>query len=157
MSAAPTFTPSTLNCTLDTATASLALALRVMLPFVLVLAVGEVMLTVGAVGAAILLTLTVMAALVVLKLLVFVATAVRLCDPLATVLLSQETVYGLVVSAAPMLAPSTLNCTFFMPIVSVAVAFTVTVPLTFALAAGADILMVGGVGVVADPAVVARL
>src|SRR6267143_1919694 len=39
------------------------------------------------------------------------ATAVRVCEPLPTVVVFQEIEYGAEVSGAPRLAPSSLNCT----------------------------------------------
>ena len=49
------------------------------------------------------------------------------------------------VTSAPRLAPSSLNCTPTTPTLSVAVAETVTVPATVAPAAGAVIETAGGV------------
>src|SRR3989475_7025235 len=72
------------------------------------------------------------------------ATAVRVCAPLLAVVVVQERVYGAVVSSAPRLAPSSLNCTPATPTLSVALAETVTVPATVAPAAGAVIDTVGG-------------
>src|SRR5438093_6210998 len=73
------------------------------------------------------------------------ATAVRVCEPLATVVVFQETEYGDAVSSAPRLAPSTRNCTPATPILSEAEALTVTVPDTVAPDAGALMLTEGGV------------
>src|SRR5207247_10532598 len=73
------------------------------------------------------------------------ATAVRVCEPLPTVVVFQETEYGEAVSSAPRLAPSTRNCTPATPILSEAEALTVTVPDTVAPDAGALMLTEGGV------------
>ena len=51
-----------------------------------------------------------------------VATAVSTCVPLATDDVVHETLYGAVVSAAPMATPSTRNCTFAIAVASDAVA-----------------------------------
>src|SRR5439155_1072907 len=73
------------------------------------------------------------------------AVAVRVCEPLPTVVVFQETEYGDDVSSPPRLAPSTRNCTPATPILSEAEALTVTVPDTVAPAAGALMLTAGGV------------
>jgi hypothetical protein len=74
------------------------------------------------------------------------ATAVSVCVPLATVVVFQVTEYGLAVSSAPRLAPSSLNCTPATPTLSDAVADTVTdAPDTVAPPDGAVIEIVGGV------------
>src|SRR5437879_13874527 len=73
------------------------------------------------------------------------ATAVRVCAPLLAVVVFHERVYGAVVTSAPRLAASSLNCIPTTPTLSVALAETVTVPLTVAPAAGAVIDTVGGV------------
>src|SRR5438552_966256 len=65
------------------------------------------------------------------------AKAVRVCAPALAVVVSQETEDGAAVSSAPKLAPSSLNCTPTTPTLSVALAETVTVPVTVAPAAGA--------------------
>src|SRR5206468_621363 len=69
----------------------------------------------------------------------------RVCEPLPTVAVFQETEYGDEVSSAPRLAPSTRNCTPATPILSEAEALTVTVPDTVAPDAGALMLTEGGV------------
>jgi hypothetical protein len=146
VSAAPTLTPSTLNWTFATATASVALAVRVLVPVTVALAAGAVIDTVGAVGEVTFETMTLIAVLVVVRLLLLVATAVMLCVPFVTVLESQARLYGLVVSAAPTLTPSTLNWTLETDTVSEALAVRVVVPVTVALEAGAVTLTVGAVG-----------
>src|SRR5881296_1492230 len=73
------------------------------------------------------------------------ATAIRLWEPPATSVVFHEREYGTVVSSAPRLAPSSLNCTPTTPTLSVALAETVTVPATVAPAAGAVIDTVGSV------------
>ena len=65
------------------------------------------------------------------------ATALRVCVPSATVVESQTMEYGEVVSSAPTLAPSTLNCTPTTPTLSDALAERVTFPETVAPPAGA--------------------
>ena len=94
------------------------------------------------------------------------ATAVSRRLPLATLRLFQVTWKGAAVSSAPMLAPSTLNCTPARPRSSAALAVTATSPVTVAPAAGAVSETVGGaplstvtatcVDVVALPGRVAR-
>ena len=64
--------------------------------------------------------------------------------PLATLRLFQVTWKGAAVSSAPMLAPSTLNCTPARPRSSAALAVTWTSPVTVAPAAGAVSETVGG-------------
>src|SRR3989344_6415154 len=79
------------------------------------------------------------------------ATALRLWVPLVAVVESQEMEYGAVVSSAPTLAPSTLNCTPVTPTLSDALAEMVTVPETVAPSAGA---VRETVGLVVSPPVV---
>src|SRR5436190_13348132 len=67
------------------------------------------------------------------------ATAVRVCEPLLTAVVFHETAYGAVVSSAPSVAPSRLNCTPATPTLSEALAVTLIVPFTGApLAGGAE-------------------
>src|SRR5207249_2962471 len=73
------------------------------------------------------------------------AVAVRVCEPLPTVVVFQDTEYGDAVSSPPRLAPSTRNTTPATPTLSEAEALTVTVPDTVAPDAGALILTAGGV------------
>src|SRR5207247_1930314 len=73
------------------------------------------------------------------------ATAVRLCVALVAVVVVHETAYGAAVTSAPRLTPSSLNCTPTTPMLSVALAETVTVPATVTPAAGAVMETVGGV------------
>src|SRR5205809_3067097 len=72
------------------------------------------------------------------------ATAIRLWEPPATSVVFHEREYGTVVSSAPRLTPSSLNCTPTTPTLSVALAETVTVPATVEPAAGAVMDTVGG-------------
>src|SRR3954469_4588563 len=73
------------------------------------------------------------------------ATAVRLWAPLVAAVVFHVAEYGLVVSAAPRLVPSTRNCTLVTPRSSPALALIATVaPDTVAPAAGAVIETVGG-------------
>src|SRR5437899_3356374 len=73
------------------------------------------------------------------------ATAVNAWEPLEAVVVFQEVEKGDVVSSAPRLAPSSLNCTPTTPALSEALAETVTVPETIAPEVGAVIETVGGV------------
>src|SRR6059036_2072118 len=73
------------------------------------------------------------------------ATAVRVWAALVAVVVFQERVYGAVVISAPRLAPSSLNWTPTTPTLSVALAETVTVPVTVAPLDGAVRETVGGV------------
>jgi hypothetical protein len=57
----------------------------------------------------------------------------------------QEIEYGEAASSAPELAPSSWNCTFATPTLSVALALTVTVPETVAPFVGPVMETVGGV------------
>ena len=57
---------------------------------------------------------------------------------------AQETVYGELMSSAPRLAPSSLNCTPATATSSVAVAVTATVPETVEPPAGAVMATLGG-------------
>src|SRR3954463_10642322 len=72
------------------------------------------------------------------------AIAVKVCDPSATVVVSQLIAYGTAVSLASG-APSTKNCTPTTATSSDASALTVAVPLTDAPAIGALIATLGGV------------
>src|SRR5207302_579695 len=73
------------------------------------------------------------------------ATAVRVCEPLAAPVVFQEIAYGAVVSSAPKLAPSILNCTPATPTLSAALAVIVTVAGTVWPFTGEMMLTVGGV------------
>src|SRR5713226_1384160 len=73
------------------------------------------------------------------------ATAVKVREPLAAVVVSQSTEYGAVVSSAPMAAPSTKNCTPTTPTLSEAEAVTVVVPARTTPDAGDVRATVGGV------------
>src|SRR5258708_5028019 len=66
-------------------------------------------------------------------------------SPLPVVVVFQETEYGAVVSSAPRLEPSSLNCTPTTPTLSEALAVTLVVPETVAPEAGAVMLTEGGV------------
>src|SRR5437773_3828347 len=95
--------------------------------------------------AAVFETVTVTAADVIVLPAASRATAVRVCDALLVVVVSQLTVNGGDRSSVPRFAPSSLNCTPATPTLSEALAVTVTVLLTVAPAAGAVMLAVGGV------------
>src|SRR5947209_230263 len=73
------------------------------------------------------------------------ATALKVCEPLATAVVLKEAEYGAALSSAPTLAPSTLNWTPATPTLSAAFAVTVIVPETVAPLAGEVMLTVGGV------------
>src|ERR1051325_5861481 len=73
------------------------------------------------------------------------ATAVTECVPLDAVLVSHEVEYGAVISSAPTLAPSTLNCTPTTPTFADALAVTEVVPVRTAHRPGAVIETVGSV------------
>ncbi len=88
-------------------------------------------------GGPLLATVTVTASDVALLPAASRATAVRAWLPLVDPVVAQATEYGAVVSSAPTLTPSTLNCTPTTPTASEAVAVTVTEPDTEAPAAGA--------------------
>src|SRR6185436_9888048 len=136
VSSAPRLAPSSLNCTPTTPMLSEAVAETAsVVPDTVAPLAGAVIATVGSVVSA-LLTVTV----------TFVAVAVFPAASRATVVVSQVTPYGLVVSSAPRLAPSSLNWTPTTPMLSEAVAETArVVPDTVAPLAGAVIATVGSV------------
>jgi hypothetical protein len=144
VSSAPYGAPSTRNCTPTTPTLSDAVAVNgteppgTVEPFA-----GAVIDTTGGVKS--LLTVTVTAVEVVLLPAASRATAVNVWVPLATVVVSHVIEGGLVVSSAPRLLPSSLNCTPATPTSSDALAVTVIVPETVAPSEGAVIETVGGV------------
>ena len=146
VSSAPRLAPSSLNCTPTTPTLSAAVAATATLaPDTVAPVLGAVIATVGGVLST-LLTVTFTTAEVVLLPAASRATAVSVCPPLLAVVLSQVIAYGEVVSSAPRLAPSSLNCTPTTPTLSAAVAATATLaPDTVAPVVGAVIATVGGV------------
>src|SRR6267143_6671493 len=74
------------------------------------------------------------------------ATAVRVCEPLFVVVVSQEIEYGAFVTSAPRLVPvSSWNCTPATPTLSEALAVTVTVANTVWPLLGEVMFTVGGV------------
>src|SRR2546430_1314460 len=85
------------------------------------------------------------------------ATAVRLCEPLLTAVVSQEREYVLVVSSGPRFAMSSLNCTPTTPTLSEAVAETVIVPVTMSPVVGEGMDRAGGVVATGAVRVPARL
>lgn len=99
---------------------------------------------VGGCGGA-LLTVTVTAAAVAVLPAASRARAASVCAPSATVVVSHKMLYGLVVFSALRFTPSSKNCTPATPILSLALADTVTVPETIAPLAGAIMATVGGV------------
>jgi len=76
---------------------------------------------------------------------VSVAKAVSVCAAFEAVVEFQEIEYGAVVMAAPMFAPSNLNCTLATATLSAALAVNETVPVRVAPAEGAVTETVGGV------------
>src|SRR5206468_15417 len=110
VSSEPTLAPSTRNCTPATPTLSEAEALTVVDPDTVAPDAGAVMLTEGGV-ASVFETVTVTGDEVVRFPAASLAIAVRVCDPLPTVVVFQGIEYGDDVSCAPRLAPSSLNCT----------------------------------------------
>src|SRR5206468_1428599 len=105
-----TLAPSTRNCTPATPTLSEAEALTVVDPDTVAPDAGAVMLTEGGVVSAFD-TVTLTGDEVVRFPAASRAVAVRVCEPLATVVVFQEIEYGDDVSCAPTLAPSSMNCT----------------------------------------------
>src|SRR5215510_11197522 len=97
-------------------------------------------------------TVTVTAADVAVLPVVSRAIAVSVCDPSATVLVSQLIEYGATVSSAPICTPSASNRTPATPKSSTALANTVTAPDTDAPPPGVLLATVGGV-VSAEPPV----
>src|SRR5712664_2753397 len=73
------------------------------------------------------------------------ATAVRVYEPFATAVVYAATAYGAVVSSAPMLMPSYLNCTPATPTLSEALATMGTVPQRVAPDGGETTATVGGI------------
>jgi hypothetical protein len=142
----PSGLPSSKNCTPATATLSVAVACTVSDPEMVAPFAGLVTFTVGGVvsGAAfdvVIFTPT----LVVSFPPTSRARADNVCEPFAVEALFQEMEYGAVVSSLPMGDPSSRNCTPAIPRLSLAVADTVTAPVTVAPFAGAVIETVGGV------------
>ena len=162
VSSAPRFAPSSLNCTPTTPTLSEAFAAIATDPDTVAPAAGVVSPTVGSVvspggggGDVVFDTVTVRCEVAVLP-AASRANAVMVCDPLGTLPDGQLIEYGALVSSAPMLAPSTLNCTPTTPTLSDASAAALTDPETVAPAAGlvsatdgAAVSAGGGGGVVA--------
>ena len=90
-------------------------------------------------------TFTVTFAAVVLLPAASLAIALKVCEPLLTVVVFQEKEYGEAVSRLPKFAPSSRNCTLATPTLSEAVAVTDTVLEIVAPFAGAVMDTVGGV------------
>ena len=106
MSADPRFAPSSKNCTDATPRVAVALAVTEIVPETVAPDAGDVIDTATA-GGVILFTVIETAELVALLFDVSVAIAVRLCLPLASVVVFKDAEYGAVVSAAPRFEPST--------------------------------------------------
>ena len=112
VSSAPKLAPSTWNCTLATATLSLAFAVIEMVELTVAPFAGAVIETVGGVvSGLLLLTVTVTVALVVLLPAASFAIARNVCDPLLAVAVLHEVENGVAVSRLPRFAPSSWNCT----------------------------------------------
>src|SRR5207249_7724912 len=126
VSSAPRLAPSSLNWTPTTLTLSVAVAVTVTVPATEEPGLGEEREMAG--GA--LSTVTLTPAAVAVFPAASRATADKVCEPLLAVVVSQGTEYGAVVSSAPRVAPSSLNCTPTTPTLSVALADTVTGPET---------------------------
>src|SRR5438128_6545303 len=103
---------------------------------------GAVMETAGGVVSA---TVTLTEAVVAILPAASRATAVRMCAPAEASAVFQLVAYGAVVTSAPRLAPSSMNCAPTTPTLSVALAEIVTVPATVAPLAGAVKETAGGV------------
>src|SRR5437870_2645708 len=121
VTSAPRLAPSSLNCTPTTPTLSVALAETVTVPATVAPATGIVIETVGGVVSA---TVTLTAGAVAVLPAASRATAVRMCAPAEASAVFQLVAYGAVVTSAPRLAPSSLNCTATTPTLSVALADT---------------------------------
>src|SRR6185295_2632717 len=144
VSSAPTFAPSTLNCTPAIPTLSFASAVIDTAPETVVPAGGAVIVAVGAVRSLSTVTLTATDDFTLPA--ASRATEVRVWAPFAAVFVFQLTEYGEVVSSAPRLAPSSLNWTPTTPTLSLALAVTDTAdPETVAPPAGAVTDTVGAV------------
>jgi hypothetical protein len=118
VTSAPTFTPSTWNCT---PTAPVALAVMVVVPDNVAPPAGAVIDT----DVATLFTVTLTAADVVFAPDESRAIAVSECAAFVAVFVSHEIVYGAVVTSAPTLTPSTWNCT--VPVAAPGVTWAVKV------------------------------
>jgi hypothetical protein len=110
VSSLPRLVPSNLNCTPTTPILSEAVAETVVEPETMEPEVGAVMEMEGiVVSATILFTVTITLEEVILFPAASLATAVRVCEALEAVVLSQEIEYELVVSSLPRFEPSNLN------------------------------------------------
>jgi hypothetical protein len=136
VTAAPELAPSTLNCTLVVLEETLVETATV--PETVAPDAGEV---IEMLGAEVLLTVMVTVALVAVWADELEATAAREWLPLVSVVVFREKENGAVVTAAPELAPSTLNCT--LVVLEETLVETATVPETVAPDAGEVIEMVG--------------
>src|SRR3989442_613895 len=120
---------------------SVALAEIVTVPATVAPATGAIREIVGGVLS----TVTLTAAAVAVWPAASRATAVKVWEPLAARVVSQEMAYGAAVTSAARLAPSSVNCTPATPTLSEAVAETEIVPETVEPADGAVIETAGGV------------
>ncbi len=136
--AAPELLPSTLNCTLTVFADTLVATF--MVPETLAPEVGDVMDTVGGAVTAFF-TVNETAALVVVCPPALLATAVSEWLTLESVAVFSERIKGALVTAAPVLLPSTLNCT--LVVFEETLAETVMVPETVAPESGDVIEIVG--------------
>src|SRR3984893_15344622 len=142
VTAAPVLLPSTLNCTLVVFADTLVVTVTV--PDTVAPEAGAVIEIVGGVGGAVLFTVTESAALVVVCAAALLAAAVIEWLALLRVVVLSAKLNGALVTAAPVLFPSTLNCT--LVVFADTLVVTVTVPVTVAPEAGPVMEIVGGVG-----------
>src|SRR4029450_10884545 len=141
VSSAPRLAPSSLTCAPAPPRLSDAFALTLSVPATVLPDAGAVIAIVGAMLS----TVTATLAEVVTLPAASRATADTVCGPLAADAVFHGTEYGAVVSSAPTLAPSTLNCTPVTPTLSVAVAEMAVVPAIVAPGAGDVTATAGGV------------
>src|SRR5437762_1439678 len=140
----PRLTPSSWNCTPATPTLSVAAAVTDTVAATEVPPAGAVIDTAG--GVVSLATVTLTVADVVRLPAASRATAISACAALVAVVVVHDVVQGAVVTSAPRLAPSSLNCTPTTATSSDALAETLTEePETVAPLAGAVIATTGGV------------
>jgi len=137
VTAAPVLLPSTLNCTRVVLDETLAETL--MVPETVAPESGDV---IEMVGAAELLTLTITVALLVVCPVRVLATAASEWLPLESAVVSRERLNGALVTAAPVLLPSNMNCT--LEALEETLVETVMVPETAAPESGEAIEIVGG-------------
>jgi hypothetical protein len=139
VTAAPALLPSTLNCTLVVFAETIVETVTV--PETVAPEAGDEMDTVGG-AVAVFLTVIATATLVVVCAAALLATAVNVWLALESVAVFKERLKGALLTAAPELLPSTLNCT--LVVFAETIVETVTVPETVAPEVGAEMETVGG-------------